>query len=527
MVACGLIAVLLDALPPQMLVPITPAWLGWCDERTPSLTPGDDVVVTTKATATSPSPNNATSAFGTMQGFSEDVAASFSEDLSSSFDDMNSSSQFMPSYNISDDDEGIDNLTTPGSVLVSNKSCTKADFNPDISFVYLAAGPIEVLSSPLVAILCDRYGSSGLLLFGLVSTAFLDIPFAYGSGFIAYLLVRVAINIVTTVTEVSYLHMIGQLFAGDDTKRARFLGLYSTVLGFDYFGPTYSGILYQISGQAVPFLSLMVIGLVTAVVFFMLGLNFNIRKSATNGTIQDPDLVEEKTTDISYLTLIKDPYILVVFIVVFLTILPKAMMAPFISIWLIDAFDATPWEIGVVYFPGFLAYIVSTIFGERILSKFPEKAWLFATICLAIDGITVIAMPFTPNIVAFSAIFTFQIATATITSFTLFPMFLKIADVRYNCPKSSSIHGFSFMAVGLAYFLGPMLASELFKHVGFRVLNIGVGSFHLLMAPFVTILRNVCNPVREINEETYLVSSQDPAATTELQSYDRPNSNNP
>ena len=483
MVACGLMAVLLDVLPPQMLVPITPEWLGWCDEK--PLTPAPNIVNVTDYEV------NQTSFAST------DVATTTPSSETTWAGEETSSS------NLSNATTATQTEITK-EALIDKSTCTKKDFDPRISLVYLAAGPVEVLSSPLVAFLCDRIGSNALLMFGLISTAFIDIPFAYGSGFVAYLLVRIFMNLATTITEVSYLHMIGQLFAGDDVMRARFLGLYSTVLGFDYFGPTLCGLLYHLSGQAVPFLTLLVIGFITALVFFTLGLNCKITK---NTYVQEN--IEEIKSDIPYLTLVKDPYIIVIFIAVFLVILPKAMIAPFISIWLMDKYDTSAWITGMVYFPGFIAYVLSNIIAERLLSKFKEYIWAIGAVSLAIDGISVIALPYSPDIKCFSAIFALQVATAAISGFTIFPMFLKIADKRYGCPKSSSVHGFSFMAVGLAYFIGPMLASGLFVPIGFRYINLVVGCLHIFIAPFIAMLKKITDEKKEITEETYLVTSRE------------------
>ncbi|XP_072046043.1 vesicular acetylcholine transporter-like [Amphiura filiformis] len=479
MVACGLMAVLLDVLPPQMLVPITPEWLGWCDDK--PLTPTVINVTEYEVNITSVASTDTTTTMSSSE---------------STWTDEETNSSEVTQYDAST------LIEVTSVVLIDNSSCTKKDFDPRISLVYLAAGPIEVLSSPFVALLCDRIGSNALLLFGLISTAFIDIPFAYGSGFLTYLLVRIFINISTTITEVSYLHMIGQLFAGNDVMRARFLGLYSTVLGFDYFGPTFSGVLYHLYGQAMPFLTLLVIGLITALVFFIFGQNCKITK---NNNVDET--IEEIKTDIPYLTLVKDPYIIVVFIAIFLIILPKAMIAPLRSILLMDKFDTSAWVTGIVYFPGFVAFVISVVIAERLLTKCKEYAWAIGAVSLAIDGISVITLPFSPNIVCFSVIFALQVAAATISGFTIFPMFLKIADKRYGCPKSSSVHGFSFMAVALAYFIGPMLASELFMQIGFRFINLGVGGFHIFVAPFIAMLRKLNDEKKEITEETYLVTS--------------------
>ena len=502
MVACGLMAVLLDVLPPQMLVPITLEWLGWCNDNPSTHPPNISYEITTVVSSTynksTPSQLNTTWTGEAIDSSTLDMVTE--EDFRTNGETDSSTLESVTEFNISNVTY-ISEVTTVS--LDENKTCTKKDFDPRISLVYLAAGPIEVLASPLVAFLCDRIGSNSLLLFGLISTAIIDIPFAYGSGFLAYLLVRIFINISTTITEVSYLHMIGQLFAGDDVTRARFLGLYSTVLGFDYFGPTFSGVLYHLFGQAMPFITLLVIGLITALVFFIFGLNCKISKNIN----LDDRLEEVKTDDIPYRSLVKDPYILIVFVAVFLIILPKAMIAPFISLWLIDKFKTTAWVTGLVYFPGFVAYILSNIVAERLLSKCKEYAWAFGAIALAYDGISVIILPFSPNMIWFSAVFAFQVATATIAGFTIFPMFLKIADRRYGVPKSSSVHGFSFIAVGLAYFIGPMLASGLFKEIGYKAINVAVGALLIIVAPLVALLKNLNDDKKDITEETYLVST--------------------
>lgn len=215
----------------------------------------------------------------------------------------------------------------------------------------------------------------------------------------------------------------------DEASRSRQLGIALAFISFGSlvappFGGQYrnrmnpmennlfflQGILYEFFGKRVPFITLAFIALFDGILLFIVMRPTRLREAFDLSSHARSD--KPKGTPIW--RLLMDPYIAVCagalamvrsFHVYFLSRqhapfqanVGLAFLEPTISIWMKEQMNATEWQMGLIWLPGFVPHVSGVYLTVKLNERYPKFQWLLAAIGLALQGIMCIFIPFCKN----------------------------------------------------------------------------------------------------------------------------------
>ena len=424
---CALLSAILEVLPLTMQVPLIPEMLGWCDHEV-----------------------SAKKYSYTFERKCNTTCENSSQNIGNFFNCSSSSSVYNP----------LVGIILPSSIVVA-----------------LILGP------PMSAI-GNRVNPELLVFLGMIFSPIVTVPMAYGTGYIGLFLTRSLAGVYAMLTEVAYLSLIADVFVDDESLRMTFLGLFTFVYDLDISGPLYAGTLYSYTNQATPFLTLGSLSLILAFIYSTLILRCQLTCKREAPLLA----VENKADNLTYVTFVKDGYMMITSITVILGGLPKSMLAPVISVWMMNEFQASELHVGIVFLPGLVGMVICTVLANYLASKWQSHRWLFAVICLFIDSLSLIAFAFSANLIMLAFILGVQICMSVSLRFLIFPYLNLIAESRYGVRNSSTLTGFSYLVGLSSYIIGPLISSYLYPVIGMHVLT-AIGVCHLLAVPFLICLR--------------------------------------
>ena len=171
----------------------------------------------------------------------------------------------------------------------------------------------------------------------------------------------------------------------DDRERGNAMGLAlgGVALGV-LIGPPFGGIMYQIAGKTAPFLMLAFLALGDGLLQLLVLQPGVVRP--LEGEVEAPSLK----------ALLSDPYVVVTAGAITFANAGIAMLEPTLPIWMMDTMNAPKWQLGAVFLPASISYLIGTnVFGplgHRI------GRWLAAMIGLIVIGISLLCIPLATNI---------------------------------------------------------------------------------------------------------------------------------
>jgi DHA1 family vesicular acetylcholine transporter-like MFS transporter 3 len=74
-----------------------------------------------------------------------------------------------------------------------------------------------------------------------------------------------------------------------------------------------------------------------------------------------------------------------------------AFLEPTISIWMREEMNATEWQMGLIWLPGFLPHITGVYLTVKLNHYYPKYQWLLAVIGLVLQGTMCVLIPFCKN----------------------------------------------------------------------------------------------------------------------------------
>ncbi|CAN8015235.1 unnamed protein product [Ixodes persulcatus] len=120
-------------------------------------------------------------------------------------------------------------------------------------------------------------------------------------------------------------------------------------------GYPYGGVLYDFVGKTTPFVVLASFSIVLSVLCALLALPTHE---------ETPSLHQ-----VSSLTLLMDPYVLIVTGTIGVSTSAIAILEPCLPIWLMDALAPSKWQLGTVFIPDSLGYLIGAkFFGSLTLA---------------------------------------------------------------------------------------------------------------------------------------------------------------
>ncbi|CAF3449234.1 unnamed protein product [Rotaria socialis] len=378
------------------------------------------------------------------------------------------------------------------SVAINDKSSKVINNDDDDNSEDVAIGTlfgskamIQLLINPFSGALIDRIGYDIPMCIGLCVIFLSTTTFAFGRSYGVLFLARSLQGVGSAFADTSGLAMIADRYT-DEAGRTRQLGI---ALAFISFGslvaPPFGGILYEFFGKRVPFLTLAFIALFDAVLLFIVMRPSRLRQAFDFSNHVDVD--KPKGTPIW--RLLMDPYIAVCAGALAMANVGLAFLEPTISIWMREQMNATEWQMGLIWLPGFIPHISGVFLTVKLNERYPKYQWLMAFIGLALQGTMCIFVPFCKNFGTLMIPISGICFGNALVDTALLPTLAYLVDVRHTSVYGS-VYAIADISYSLAYAMGPILAGSIVYATNFFTLNILIFVSNIAYAPVLYILRN-------------------------------------
>ena len=229
-----------------------------------------------------------------------------------------------------------------------------------------------------------------------------------------------------------------------------------------------------------------------------------------------PDINKTNGKGPSLLTLILDPYILIVTGALMLANMAVAMLQSSLPILMMDRMDVDLWQIGATFLPCSVSYMIGTCLFGRIAARIGR--WLTSLLGLYMIGCSFISVIFahTPE---------FLIIPMAVTGFgigmvdsSMLPELGNLVDRRYAATYGG-VYAIGDIAVCLGFAIGPALGGGMSKLIGFQWMSVFISILCFIYGPLLIFLRDTTSNSKE-DEDIPLVSNNlDRSANTHIASH--------
>ncbi|XP_052099031.1 synaptic vesicular amine transporter-like [Mytilus californianus] len=254
----------------------------------------------------------------------------------------------------------------------------------------------------------------------------------------------------SSATNVAGMSLLAERYH-EDGERSRVMGTAMAGIAVGVLiGYPFGSLLYFYVGSSAPFLLILV--------FVVLDIAFII-------LVCKPVLLEKRSYHGSTITvLLRDPYILVGACIIMLATMSISTVEATVPIWVLDTMDVEKWELAVLFIPDSAGYVIGTNFFGNLALKMGR--WIVSMVCLLLIGICLISIPFAttlPHLIV--PHFGFGLGLGIIDA-AIVPLLALLVDTRhvamYGC-----VYAINQLSVCLAYGLGPGIAGQIVKGLGF------------------------------------------------------------
>ncbi|XP_018108985.1 chromaffin granule amine transporter isoform X2 [Xenopus laevis] len=314
--------------------------------------------------------------------------------------------------------------------------------NVSVGLLIASKSMVHILVNPIVSLFTNRVGYGLPMFLGFVIMLISIFTFAFGGSYIFLLLARMLQGIGSSFIVVAGLGMVASIYT-DDFQRGKAMGI---ALG----------------------------GVVLGVVALQL---FILTPKISPSAIAPP----------SFFSLLKDPYILVAAGSLCITSMGIGMLEPTLPIWMLGSMCSPDWQIGLVFLPTSISYLVCTNVFGIISHKFGR--WLCSLLGMALLGICLLCMSLAVNIFGLIAPIAGIGISLGIVDSSIMPIMGYLVDLRHSSVYGG-VYAISDIAISFGYAIGPSVAGAIAKAIGFPLLMVIIGLLNLIYSPLCVLLRN-------------------------------------
>ncbi|XP_060557668.1 synaptic vesicular amine transporter-like [Ruditapes philippinarum] len=346
------------------------------------------------------------------------------------------------------------------------------DANVKAGIMFGSKALVQMLFNPFVGPITNRIGYTIPMFTGFVIMMTSTVIFAFGETYAVLFVARAFQGIGSACSSVAGMGMLACRYTDDDERgRAMGIALGGLALGV-LIGPPFGGVMYQFAGKEAPFLILAALALFDG---------------ALQMFVLQPTVQPESQEGTSYITLLKDPYILIAAGSITFANMGIAMMEPSLPIWMNKVMGAEEWEQGLAFLPASISYLLGTnIFGP-VASKIGR--WLSTMLGMIVISICLFATPFcrtTALLIApmFGLGFSIGMVDAS-----MMPHMGYLVDLRH-VSVYGNVYAIADIAFAMGFAVGPMMSGTIVKAIGFSWMLwiIAIASF--IYTPLIVLLRN-------------------------------------
>ncbi|XP_046994319.1 synaptic vesicular amine transporter-like [Schistocerca americana] len=344
---------------------------------------------------------------------------------------------------------------------------TEGEEAPWVGLLLSSKALVQLAANPLLALATRVLGYPLPLLFGTAVLLVAALLFATAENFAALMVARSLQGVASSSIGVSGLCVVAAL-QREDARRSRLLCsvLGSVALGV-LLGYPLGGLLYAFVGKPAPFLcvsALVIVDIVLQLLYMDLRVSPEVAV-ATRGVRQ----------------LLGDARITVAAGAILVSTTAMAVLEPCLPAYLIDTFQPEKWQLGTVFVPDSLGYLLATnLCGELALRVGRSRVALAALFLVGVSCVMVASARSLLQLLAPHLGLGLGIGAVDAA---LVPLLARLAGDRFG-----SVYALQQSAVSLAYALGPLAGGQLVPAVGFPWVMRVVGALNLLYCPLLPII---------------------------------------
>lgn len=229
-----------------------------------------------------------------------------------------------------------------------------SDENVSIGVLLSVKAFVQLLVNPIVGAATKRVGYHWPILCGTLCLVLSSFVFALADNYFYLLIARAIQGVGSSCLGVCGMSLVAQLYPEDD-RRSKVMGIVlgSIALGV-LIGYPVGGILYDFVGKSSPFWILCVL-LSACVVTQVKWLDLRWPEPANKCIDSDSGGVSKQWWE-----LLTDLEIVLVSLAICISTSAMAILEPCLPLWLIDNLHPAGWQLGTVFIPDSLGYLIGT-----------------------------------------------------------------------------------------------------------------------------------------------------------------------
>lgn len=258
------------------------------------------------------------------------------------------------------------------------------DENGSVGILLAVKAVVQLIFNPIVGNLTNCLGYRIPIVFGTFCVLVASLIFGIGESYATLFFARALQGIGSACIGVCGMSLVAQSYPEED-KRSKIMGIVlgSIALGV-LLGYPFGGILYDFVGKSAPFF------IIAALLFINIALQlFCLELNVETETILD----ENENT--KWWPLLTDQTIFLVACAIWISTSAMAVLEPCLPIWLISNLHPKKWQLGTVFIPDSIGYLLGTNFFGSIAYKVGQlKLSVLAMILVGISCIVVSLLKF-------------------------------------------------------------------------------------------------------------------------------------
>ncbi|KAM8972889.1 chromaffin granule amine transporter-like [Pelodytes ibericus] len=376
------------------------------------------------------------------------------------------------------------------------------DENVRVGLLFASKAIVQLLVNPFVGLITNRIGFDTPMFCGFIIIFISSIMFAFSGSYTFLFLARALQGFGSSFTSVAGLGMLANVYT-DDYERGQAMGIALGGLALGVLtGAPFGSVMYEFVGKASPFLVLAFLALLDGALQLCI-----LRPSKFSPGTAAPT---------SYITLLKDPYIVVAAGSLCVANMAIGILEPTLPIWMMETMCAPNWQLGLAFLPASISYLLCTNLFGTLSHKIGR--WLCCLLGMIVIGFSLLFLPFAVNIYGLIAPNAgIGIALGMVDS-SIIPIMGYLVDLRHTSVYGG-IYAISDIALCLGFAVGPSMGGAISKALGFSWLMVIVGVLNILYSPLCIFLRNppakeeklgILNQECVIQTRTYMTQSSCP-----------------
>lgn len=437
--------------------------------------------------------------------------------------EVSCTSSSSSSINSTSRKEDAANCTPSANVTFASPS---AMTRMKIGFLFSSYAILQIIIAVPAGVLMDRIQYELPLLAGTVGLLVATGVYCISDNYWVSLAARSAQGVGHALTEPAAVGLVATFYSPAEGRQTIICAL-SVVTAVAYMaGPVYGGFLDEHIGSVAPFgilaLGMFVeIALIACIMQPIREHRQQVTLTLAEGTSNSEGADSGKWRAKDVWTLVRDPYVVLCCTAFAACSVTRISLESTIALWMKGRFESTETEIGFVFAPSVVSYLMALVLAVFVHWKWPCKQWILISISLGLAGLPLACVPFSQRyehvVIAVTLCFTCVAITETLT----FASFALVVDARLLTPAYGSIYSLCLLSGILSLFITPLTSNALVALCGFT----GMVLFHAVLlvafSPLLLCLKNIYEPLT--GEQQLLVNKGSGKTKADLNACDNDN----